>query len=119
MQMKDGGLRFSEAATQELDDAFTIIEGIVRDSVTALRNADLVIAGRIMSREDEIDVLEQRLRKSHIERLNNGQCDPQTTVLFLEMIHTMERISDHCRNIADVVVSGSHYQVHSDVYANK
>jgi len=119
MQMKDGGLRFSEAATQELDDAFTIIEGIVRDSVTALRNADLVIAGRIMSREDEVDVLEQRLRKSHIERLNNGQCDPQTTVLFLEMIHTMERIADHCRNIADVVVSGSHYQVHSDVYANK
>lgn len=119
LQMKEGGLSFSEAATQELDDAFTIIEGIVRDSVTALRNADLVIAGRIMSREDEIDVLEKRLRKSHIERLNNGQCDPQTTVLFLEMIHTMERISDHCRNIADVVVSGSHYQVHSDVYANK
>jgi phosphate:Na+ symporter len=115
LQMKEIDIQFSEAAMQELEEAFTLVEQIVSDSITALRNTDLVMAGRIICSEDQIDKIEVRLRKSHIERLNDGTCNPQSTVIFLELIHTIERISDHCRNIAEVVASGSNYQIHQDV----
>jgi DNA helicase-2/ATP-dependent DNA helicase PcrA len=70
---------------------------------------------RMAARLEDFAALIARLRKSHIERLNDGTCNPQSTVIFLELIHTIERISDHCRNIAEVVASGSNYQIHQDV----
>jgi phosphate:Na+ symporter len=112
IQMKNNNLTFSEQAHNELDEAFALVEQMVDESIGALRNSDLVTAGKILNHEDEIDKMEDRLRESHLERLNNGQCDPKTTVLFLELIHTMERIGDHCQNIAEVVISGRDYKVH-------
>ena len=105
LMMRDKGIAFSEDALKELDEAFALVRSIVNESIRALRNRDLVAAGRIMGHEDEIDELEKRLRESHLARLGQGNCDPQSTVIFLELIHTMERISDHCRNLADIVAN--------------
>lgn len=112
LQMHGANLKFSETATHELDEAFSLVEIMVEGSIQALREDDLVAAGKIISQENEMDKTEEKMRASHLDRLNNGLCDPRTTVIFLEIIHTMERISDHCHNIAEVVVSGDNYQVH-------
>ena len=112
--MKNNGVVFSPSAVAELDEAFCLVEQMVLDSTLALRNNDPVLAGKIMSMEEQIDVMEDKLRASHLDRLTNGQCDPRSTVIFLEIIHTMERISDHCKNIADFVAAGSNYVVHAD-----
>lgn len=112
-EMKTNGVNFSSAARDELDEAFSLIEQMVLDSTLALRNADVLLAGKIMAMEEEIDVMEDKLRASHLERLNVGECDPRSTVIFLEIIHTMERIADHCKNIAEVVASGDEYVVHA------
>ena len=113
-EMKEANMAFSETALGELDVAFKLVRKMVNDSIKALRNRDLVTAGKIMSHEDEIDEMEQKLRESHLERLGHGDCDPRTTVLFLEIVHTMERIGDHCKNIAEVVVgiSQKEYTIH-------
>lgn len=113
LQMKEAGLSFSDTAIKELEEAFILVENMVGDSIQALQNSDLVIAGKIISMENQIDKIEDRLRERHLERLNDGSCDPRTTVIFLEMVHTMERIGDHCQNIAEVVIKGTDYQVHS------
>ena len=113
-EMKNNGVVFSASAIAELDEAFCLIEQMVLDSTLALRNNDLVLAGKIMSMEEQIDLIEDKLRASHLERLTNGSCDPRSTVIFLEIIHTMERIADHCKNIADVVAAGGNYVVHAD-----
>lgn len=113
LQMNEGNLVFSEKAIIELDEAFDLVEKIVTETIFALRNSDLVTAGKIMSHEDEIDKMEDMLRERHMERLNRGECDPKATVIFLEILHTMERIGDHCQNIAEVVVSGGKYKVHN------
>ena len=112
--MKEQGLHFSPIALDELDKAFCLVGQMVQDSIAALGNEDIALAERIMGMEDEIDRMEDSLRSSHLERLSKGLCDPRTTVIFLEIIHTMERIADHCKNIADVVASGSAYTVHAD-----
>jgi len=113
-QMKDGGIKFSEMAIAELDRAFEMVDKIVDASVSALRNTDLVMARWIIDNEPAVDKMEEELRNSHFDRLNKGLCDPQATVLFLELVHTIERISDHCNNIAEVVLRGDEYLVHAD-----
>ncbi|MHB8962781.1 MAG: Na/Pi cotransporter family protein [Saccharofermentanales bacterium] len=112
LDMTTQNMKFSDSAKEELDEAFSLVKQMVVDSTTALRDTNLVLAGKIMSQEDAMDVLEEKLRARHIARLNQGLCDPQATVIFLEILHTMERISDHCKNIAEVVVSDTEYQVH-------
>lgn len=112
--LKKNGITFSPSAVAELDEAFGLIEQIVLDSTLALRNNDLVLAGKIMNIEEQVDLIEDKLRASHLERLTNGLCDPRSTVIFLEIVHTMERIADHCKNIADVVAAGGNYVVHAE-----
>ena len=40
------------------------------------------------------------LRARHIERLKTGSCTIELGTQFLELIINLERISDHCSNIA-------------------
>lgn len=114
LQMKESGLVFSDQALSDLDHAFGVVEQMVMDSIYALRHSDLSIAERIIKNENRMDELEDKLRESHFDRLNAGICNPRSTVIFMEMLHTVERISDHCKNIAEVVVRGANYHIHEN-----
>ena len=46
------------------------------------------------------------MREKHIRRLSKGKCDPESGVIFLDIISNLERISDHAVNIADYVKAG-------------
>lgn len=115
LDMTAKNIMFSDSAKEELEEAFAISKQMVNDSITALRDTDLVLAGKIIAKEDDMDALDTKLRARHMDRLNSGKCDPQTTVIFLEILHTMERISGHCKNIAEVVITDTEYKVHRSV----
>ena len=40
------------------------------------------------------------LRDSHVGRLNNKACHPESGMIFVEMLSNLERVSDHATNIA-------------------
>ncbi len=111
-RLREDNVAFSESAKAELDTAFEFIEGIVGKSVTALQDHDLIMAQQIIESEDVFDKMEADMRNSHLNRLNRQECNPQATVYFLELIHILERISDHCKNIAEVVLGGENYLIH-------
>jgi phosphate:Na+ symporter len=48
--------------------------------------------------------MERTLRDAHVERLNLGQCHPHSGLIFVELIHNLERIGDHCTNVAEAVL---------------
>lgn len=110
--LRDDKIVFSDKAREELEEAFTIISEMVDNSMTALMETDFELARRIIAQEDDVDRLEEEVRVNHFERLKEGKCHPQATVIFLEIFHTMERISDHCKNIAEVVVIDKEYKIH-------
>ena len=60
--------------------------------------------------EGRIDEMEESLRQAHIERLNKKLCHPTAGILFLDIISNLERVADHCNNIADVV--SKHKYIH-------
>ncbi len=50
--------------------------------------------------ESEVDMMKKALLNSHIDRLQEKACDPQTGVIFTNMVATLERAADHATNIA-------------------
>ena len=49
--------------------------------------------------ESEFDGLYLAARQAHIERLEEGVCQPAADVLFVESLRNLERICDHADNI--------------------
>jgi phosphate:Na+ symporter len=96
---------FSQEALTEIADAFTVLNNMVDDSIHALRDGSIELARKVLSEEYEVNKLEKGLRRRHLERLNEGLCDPQSAVIFIELIHNLERIGDHCNNVAEAVLS--------------
>lgn len=101
----EDNLPFSKEAIEEIANAFSVLNNMVDDSIHALRERNIELARKVLSEEYEVDKLEETLRASHLKRLNDGLCDPQAGVLFIELIHNLERIGDHCNNIAEAVLS--------------
>lgn len=104
---KSENLPFSENAILEMTDAFNQVNNMVDKSISALHDGDISLAKKVISYEDEIDDLEAKLRQKHIERLNSGLCNPYSGITFIETIHNLERIADHCKNIAEAVLDDS------------
>ena len=66
--------------------------------------------------EEVIDILVEKLRDGHIKRLKDGICSIDTGVVFLDVLNNVERISDHCSNVAARLVGtseGDDYDSHT------
>jgi phosphate:Na+ symporter len=97
---EENRLEFSNMAISELEELYNKVLGILKDSIEALKNDDMVMAASIEQREEEVDDMVKRFREAHIDRLNKGQCQPSSAVIYLDMLNNLERISDHAVNIA-------------------
>lgn len=96
----DNGLVFSEIGIRDLTTMADYVYTMVEDVVAALENRDFELARKVREREEEVDRMEREYREGHIGRLNNYQCVPASGVVFLDALSNLERIGDHCSNIA-------------------
>ena len=99
-QLKEGQLIFSEKALDELNKitqtAITSFEYAIKGN----EQDDSACAQKALPLEEEVDVMEKKLRSKHMKRLANGTCDPISGIIFLDIVSNIERISDHASNIA-------------------
>lgn len=104
VQKIEENLPFSNEAITDTTEAFNKLNQMVDDAIMSLSKDNANLAKKVLSEEYEIDDLEDKLRIRHIERLNSGLCNPTSTIIFVELIHNLERIGDHCNNIAEAVL---------------
>ncbi len=50
--------------------------------------------------EEVIDELNREIRKRHIRRLRKGKCTVELGFLLSDITTNLERVADHCSNIA-------------------
>ncbi|MGT2743968.1 Na/Pi cotransporter family protein [Streptococcus phocae subsp. phocae] len=96
---------FSAAARDELTDMFHLTHCLVLDAVRAIVDSDKELADSIVIRHKDIEQQERQLRKTHIERLNRGECTAQAGIIFIDIISHYTRITDHALNLAEKVLS--------------
>ena len=58
--------------------------------------------------EQVIDELKEKLRTSHIRRLSKGECSIEAGFVWSDLLNNLERISDHCSNIAGCIIEAAH-----------
>ena len=91
----------SDEAVEELKDIYDTTELAVNTALQSMEDENAVQAWQVIREiEKKIDSQERRYRKSHIDRLNRGECDPEKGVNFITLLSNLERIGDHSNNIA-------------------
>lgn len=96
-------IKFSPSAQQEIKVMLTAIREVLHIAIECYANESLELAHRVIAYESAVDKLRQSLRIHHIERLSKQKCSIDSAIIFLDMIGNLERISDHCANIAAAV----------------
>lgn len=97
---------FSEVANEEIDTCFNMIERMILDTIECLKTGSPELAGKVLQEEEKINKLELEIRRDHMHRLGDNVCSPAVTVVFLDLIHNLERMGDSCNNIAEAVIKG-------------
>ena len=107
---------FSDIAKNELQLLDSALEQILTRTNDAFENDDITLARQVEPLEEVIDILVEKLRDGHIKRLKDGICSIDTGVVFLDVLNNVERISDHCSNVAARLVGtseGDDYDSHT------
>ena len=107
---------FSDIAKNELKLLDSALEQILTRTNDAFENDDIALARQVEPLEEVIDILVEKLRDGHIKRLKDGICSIDTGVVFLDVLNNVERISDHCSNVAARLVGtseGDDYDSHT------
>lgn len=96
-------LPFSPEAGIELDDMYKKVYGLVERAIGVLESGKIADAQSVLAGENDVDAIEKKLRRLHINRLNSGVCFPASGVIYLDMISNFERIADHANNMAEAL----------------
>ena len=98
-------VQFSSSALKELEEIYRQTSEFVKDALESVENNDLELAESLIERHEAINKMERVLRKTHIKRLNNGECSTQAGVNFIDIISHYTRVSDHAMNLAEKVLA--------------
>ena len=112
-ELNEKGLQLSDAAKHELSVLIKAVDEIVALSFYAFRSNDLQAAYQVEPLEQVIDDLKEKLRIHHILRLQQGSCSIETGFVWSDLLTALERIGDHCSNIAGCVVDMAHHDMNT------
>lgn len=97
---RNGNLSFTSTAMDELKNLEENIISLFENTAITLRKRDYEKIERIVEFENKIDYISEEALENHIKRLNEGSCDVDPGVLFIDMVSNLERIADHVYKIA-------------------
>ena len=118
-EMLDKKISFTDVAVSELKVVISAVEEITDLAYNAFINNDVESAYRVEPLEQIIDDLKEKLRTNHILRMQQGNCTIDAGFIWSDLLTNLERISDHCSNIAGCVIDMaqndlSFHKVHKD-----
>lgn len=99
-EFRQAGLSFSTTAMNELHAMTDAVSEVLDMTVEAYVTQSVSLARSVEPLEEVVDTMKEQLKSRHIERLGEGGCTMQTGIHFLDIVHDLEKISDHCSNIA-------------------
>ena len=106
-------LKFSDAAQKELAVIVSAVQEIVELSFRAFRETDLQLAYQVEPLEQVIDDLKEQMRLRHILRLQQGSCSIETGFIWSDLLNGLERVGDHCSNLAGCVIDLYHHDMNT------
>ena len=112
-EFHEKNLSLSDAARKELSVLMNAVAEIVELSFSAFYHRDLQKAYMVEPLEQVIDDLKEKMRVHHILRLQQGSCSIETGFIWSDLLTALERVGDHCSNVAGSVVDAYHHDMNT------
>ena len=110
-ELREKKLQFSSAATDELAVLVAATKEILALTMSAIATGDLNVAAKVEPLEEVIDDLKEALRTRHSIRLSQGNCSIETGFVWSDLLTNLERVSDHCSNVAGCIIDTAHHNL--------
>ena len=103
-------LSFSNSALAETEQLRKEVEQMFDYIIAALENNDIEAAKSALVNEDNLNKMQIDFRRSHVRRMTEGACSPQSGLIFIDLVDNVEKIGDHLTNIAQAVIGGLQWE---------
>ncbi len=118
-ELHEKGIAFSDDARRELSVIIRATEHILDISLKAFTESNISLAAEVEPLEEVIDELREKLRRAHIARLQRGECTIEMGFVHADILTNLERVSDHCSNIAGCLIEMTHEELDLHEYIKK
>lgn len=105
--LTDNKLKFSNSARDTIEEVYDIVCNVLDKSVELIETHDLEIAEEILEVEEQLDKMQIKFRDENISRIKSSDkasCDPNSAILLLELLDSLEHISDQMADMAHNII---------------
>ncbi|MCM2263920.1 MAG: Na/Pi cotransporter family protein [Desulfuromonadales bacterium] len=96
----DQRIEFSEIARREVDEMSALAGTFFASTAAAFETDDGLSLENAKERKEAIDRMEEVLRNNHMSRLNTGECTVVSGLIYIDILHNLEKIGDHTFKLA-------------------
>lgn len=118
-EMRDKRISFTDDAKAELDVLTRAIREITATAVSAYVDENTAKAKLVEPLETVVDDMIRELKLRHVERLRGGKCSVEHGFVFSDILNNMERVADHCSNLAICVIELKQDEYNAHEYLNR
>lgn len=97
-------IKFTDDAQEELNVLTRAIREIVATATSAYIDENAAKAKLVEPLEAVVDDMIRELKLRHVERLRSGRCSVEHGFVFSDILTNLERIADHCSNLAICII---------------
>ena len=118
-ELQQKNMQFSPKAETELDILSSAVREAVDISFDAFKSNSKNEADKVEPLEELIDTLSVELKARHIRRLREGKCTIELGFAHSDILNNLERVADHCSNIAVDVIQSDQLEFDAHEYLDR
>lgn len=111
MNQKEKKQKYSKEALKELRKAIGVICDMYKEAMQSIINGDEITVKDIQKKKEEIMQLDEKLRKSHTQRVVNKKCDANKTASYNNILHNIDRMGNSCVNLVETALNHVNFKV--------
>lgn len=109
----------SAQTVEELKHVVNAVKEVFDVTVSAFIEHDLEKAYHVEPLEQVVDDIAYVAKKNHIKRVKKEKSHIKRGFVYAEVLNDLERISDHCSNIATNIIQSIHSSIPKHILKNK
>lgn len=111
-EMQQKGIIFSPSAQREYATMASAVREVTALAYDSFVTGNVQAARQVEPLEQVIDDLKEEMRTRHIRRMQQGSCGIEAGFIWSDLLTDLERVSDHCSNIACCMIEGIDHNLH-------
>lgn len=109
-EISDKNIAFSSEALTELHSMYGAVDEILTIAKDAFVANDVNKACTVEPLEQVVDYLRDMIKQNHVIRLQKSECTIEHGFVLSDILTNLERVSDHCSNIAGCLIEMSKHE---------